>query len=87
MTMTARKDRQQRRGERSAENEQRRAPSPQSVAAMTAMPPPCGVGWRCEERAFGLRQRVALQNGMQDDDQADADECGQDRNRRAAESP
>ena len=24
------------------------------VAAITAMPPPCGVGWRCEERALGL---------------------------------
>ena len=23
------------------------------VAATTAMPPPCGVGARCEERAFG----------------------------------
>ena len=25
-----------------------------SVAATTAMPPPCGVGVRCDERAFGL---------------------------------
>jgi hypothetical protein len=24
-----------------------------SVAATTAMPPPCGVGTLCEERAFG----------------------------------
>jgi hypothetical protein len=24
-----------------------------SVAATTAMPPPCGVGSRCDERAFG----------------------------------
>ena len=26
---------------------------PASVAATTAMPPPCGVGSLCEERAFG----------------------------------
>jgi hypothetical protein len=26
---------------------------PTSAAATTAMPPPCGVGSRCEERAFG----------------------------------
>ena len=24
------------------------------VAAMTAMPPPCGVGVRCDDRAFGF---------------------------------
>ena len=49
-------------GEREREPSARRqagaqanAPSqaPINVAATTAMPPPCGVGIACEERAFG----------------------------------
>jgi hypothetical protein len=31
-----------------------RSDATRSVAAITAIPAPCGVGMRCEERAFGL---------------------------------
>ena len=34
-----------------------------SVAAITAMPPPCGVGIRCEERAFGLASATRMSSG------------------------
>ena len=33
------------------------------VAAITAMPPPCGVGTPCEERAFGLARAMRLSHG------------------------
>ena len=34
-----------------------------SVAAITAMPPPCGVGIRWEERAFGLASAIRTSIG------------------------
>ena len=34
------------------------------VAAMTAMPPPCGVGSRCDERAFGLASAMRCSQGL-----------------------
>jgi hypothetical protein len=37
----------------SAARENNAAPDTMRVAATTAMPPPCGVGSLCDERAFG----------------------------------
>ena len=39
------------------------APATSSVAAITAMPAPCGVGTRCEERAFGLASACRNSSG------------------------
>ena len=33
------------------------------VAAITAMPPPCGVGTLCDERAFGLASAILCSHG------------------------
>ena len=41
-------------GETPSEKIASATPTAPIVAAMTAMPPPCGVGVRCDERAFGL---------------------------------
>ena len=38
-------------------------PATSSVAAITAMPAPCGVGMRCEDRAFGLASACRNSNG------------------------
>ena len=43
------------------------------VAAMTAMPPPCGVDLRCDERALGWASAIALQQRQQREDDAGAD--------------
>ena len=39
------------------------APATTTVAPITAMPPPCGVGTRCDERAFGLASACLTSNG------------------------
>ena len=39
------------------------APAAISVAAITAMPAPCGVGMRCDDRAFGLASATRSSSG------------------------
>src|SRR5262249_664029 len=34
------------------------------VATMTAIPPPCGVGSRCDDRAFGLANAYRASSGL-----------------------
>ena len=53
-----------------------------SVATTTAMPPPCGVGRWCDERAFGRSKRVALEPWPQQDDQRQAEQQRGKRHRR-----
>ena len=43
------------------------------VAAITAMPPPCGVGTVCDERAFGLASAMRCSQRPDRDDDRDAD--------------
>ena len=39
------------------------APATTSVAAITAMPAPCGIGMRCEDRAFGVASACRSSTG------------------------
>src|SRR5580698_250784 len=39
------------------------APTVTNVAAMTAMPPPCGVGAECDDRAFGFAKATRVSHG------------------------
>ena len=47
-----------------AEADRHKAPQAATmVAATTAMPPPCGVGTVCDERAFGLASAMRCNQG------------------------
>ena len=47
-----------------ADADKERAPAAaMMVAAITAMPPPCGVGTVCEERALGLASAMRCSHG------------------------
>ena len=62
------------------------------VAAITAMPPPCGVGTVCEERALGLASAMRCSQRPDRDDDRDGDrdrqdesgDCGYDASKLAA---
>ena len=63
------------RGSSNRPGNSKSAPAVTSVmAAITAMPPPCGVGLRVGGARVGARQRVAREQGMQHHDQRGADE-------------
>jgi hypothetical protein len=47
-----------------------------AIASITAIQPPCGVGTKCDDHAFGL----ALQQWPQRDDQGREDQRCRDRN-------
>ena len=64
MTITAARSGNNETGAEAAEADRKRAPAAaMMVAAITAMPPPCGVGSRCEERALGLASAMRCSHG------------------------
>ena len=73
------------RAAKAADADKERAPAAaMMVAAITAMPPPCGVGTVCDERAFGLASAMRCSQRPDRDDDRDASASRRRRKRRAA---